>query len=176
MRNGNLGSPIVPDIRPATEADLPFILGIVNEAIQNTTAIWDLAPMTMDARRAWFLERQADGFPILIAEDGGTPVGFASYGRFHPKEGYKLTVEHSVYVAPEAQGRGIGRMLLTALTDHAAAHGFHTMVGLIEAENKASIAVHLWAGFAQAGVLRQAGQKFGRWLDVVYMQKMLSPP
>lgn len=176
MPPGNKGSAFVPAIRDAAESDLPFILGIVNEAIQNTTAIWDLAPMTLDARRAWFAERRAGGFPILIAEDNGTQAGFGSYGQFHPKEGYRLTVEHSVYVAPQAQGRGVGRALLTALTDHAATHGFHTMVGLIEAENKPSLALHRWAGFAEAGVLRQAGRKFGRWLDVVYMQKMLSAP
>ena len=164
----------MPGIRDATEADLPRILAITNEAILNTTAIWDLAPMTMDVRRAWYLDRQNEGFPVLVAEAEGAAIGFGSYGRFHPKEGYKLTIEHSVYVAPEAQGRGVGRALLSALTGHAAACGMHTMVGLIEAENTASIALHKWAGFSQAGVLRQAGQKFGRWLDVVYMQKMLS--
>ena len=165
----------MPKLRDATEADVPRILDITNEAIANTTAIWDLEPMTLEARLAWFRDRAAAGFPILVAEVDEAIAGFGSYGAYHAKAGYKFTVEHSVYVAPPAQGLGLGKLLLSALIQHAAARGKHVMVGSIEAGNTASIALHKWAGFTEAGIVREAGWKFGRWLDALYMQKILPP-
>jgi phosphinothricin acetyltransferase len=166
----------VATIRDAAEADLPRILEITNQAILHTTAVWTLAPTTLPARRAWLEERTGRGFPVLVAEQNGDVLGFASYGDFRPWEGYRHTVEHSVYVHPEAQGRGVGRALLTALLAHAEGRGFHVMVGGIEAGNTASVALHKWAGFEEAGVLREVGRKFGRWLDLLFMQKMLAGP
>ncbi len=164
----------VPEIRDADEPDLPRILAITNHAILHTTAVWSLSPTTMDARRAWLRERVAGGFPVLVADAAGTVLGFASYGAFRPWEGYRYTVEHSIYVHPEAQGRGVGRALLTALIADAGRRGFHVMIGGIEAGNTASVALHKWAGFEDAGVLREVGRKFDRWLDLLFMRKHLS--
>jgi len=160
-------------IRDATEAEVPRILEITNEAILNTTAIWDWAPMTLDQRLGWYRERVGRGFPVIVAEDAGRVTGFGAYGAYHAKEGYKYTVEHSVYVAPEAHGRGIGTQLLASLIQHATAKGMRIMVGAIDASNTASIALHKKAGFVEAGIIREAGWKFGRWLDALYMQKFL---
>jgi phosphinothricin acetyltransferase len=167
---------LAPDIRDATEADLPRILAIINHAIEHTTAIWSLAPETLDQRHAWLRNRTASGFPVLVAESDGVVLGFASYGVFRPWEGYSHTVEHSVYVHPDTQRRGVGRALLTALIADAQAGDRHAMIGAIEASNEASIALHERAGFAAAGVLREVGRKFGRWHDLLFMQKLLSAP
>jgi phosphinothricin acetyltransferase len=110
-------------IRDATEADLPRILEIANEAIANTTAVWSLAPATPETRKAWLLDRRGRGFPVLVADRDGAVLGFASYGDFRPWDGYLHTVEHSLYVHPEAQGRGVGRALLAALVERAGAQG-----------------------------------------------------
>jgi phosphinothricin acetyltransferase len=166
----------MPAIRDATEADLPRILEITNHAILHTTALWTLAPATLETRLAWLRERTARGFPVLVAEQDADVLGFASYGDFRPWEGFLYTVEHSVYVHPNAQGRGVGRALLTALIAHAEASGRHVMIGAIEAGNMASVALHKWAGFEEAGVLRQVGRKFDRWLDLLFMQKILGGP
>ena len=163
----------MPTMRDATDKDVPAILDITNEAILNTTAIWDLRPITLDARAAWFQERRAAGFPVLVAEDNGAVIAFASYGAFHAKAGYRQTAEHSIYVSPSAQGKGLGRVLLTALLARAEDQGMHVMVGLIEAGNLRSIALHKQAGFREAGVLREVGRKFGRWLDLIYMERRL---
>jgi L-amino acid N-acyltransferase len=161
------------EIRDATEADLPDILEITNEAIANTVAVWTLAPTTLAARRDWFNDRRARGFPVLVAQGGGSVIGFASFGDFRPWEGYLHSVEHSLYVRPEAQGRGAGKALLAALIDRATAMGKHVMIGGIEAGNAASIALHRRAGFEEAGTLREVGRKFDRWLDLLFMQKIL---
>jgi L-amino acid N-acyltransferase len=166
----------MPEIRDATEADLPRILAITNEAIANTTAVWSFAPATLEARTVWLRERQARGFPVLVATDGATVVGFASFGDFRPWEGYLHSVEHSIYVAPEAQRRGAGAALLAALIGRAEALGKHAMLGGIEAGNTASLALHRRFGFQEVGRLPEVGKKFGRWLDLVFMQKMLGGP
>ena len=110
---------------------------------------------------------------MLVAAEGETVLGFATYGDFRPFAGYALTVEHSVYVDPAAQGRGLGGALLRALVNRAREAGLHVMVAGIEASNTASIALHQREGFQNAGVLRQVGRKFGRWLDLLFMQKFL---
>jgi phosphinothricin acetyltransferase len=103
-------------------------------------------------------------------------LGFASYGDYRPWDGYLHTVEHSIYIHPDAQGRGLGRALLAALIERAEAQGKHVMVAGIEAKNAASIALHRRAGFEEAGQLREVGRKFGRWLDLLFMQKTLPGP
>ncbi len=163
----------MPIIRDATEADLPAILAITNQAIAETTAVWNNTPATLEARAAWLRDRRGRGFPVLVAEDAGEVLGFASFGDFRPFEGYLHTVEHSIYVAPGAQRRGIGAALLDALVARAAAMGKHVIVGGIEAGNGASLALHRRAGFVEVGRLPEVGRKFGRWLDLVFMQKML---
>jgi L-amino acid N-acyltransferase YncA len=166
----------MPEIRDATAADLPRILAITNEAIANTTAVWSFSPATLEARAAWLRERQGRGFPVLVATDATPVLGFASFGDFRPWEGYLHTVEHSIYVAPEAQRRGAGAALLAALVERAEALGTHVMIGGIEAANEASLAMHRRAGFEEVGRLREVGRKFGRWLDLVFMQRTLGGP
>jgi phosphinothricin acetyltransferase len=161
-------------VRDATEADLPAILAIINEATLNTTAVWGIAPTTLEARLAWWRERVEAGFPVLVAAEGDAVLGFASYGSFRPWEGYKHTVEHSVYVDAAARGKGVGRVLLAALIDHATASGKHVMVAGIDASNAVSIRLHEAHGFTRAGTLTQVGRKFDRWLDLLFMQRVLS--
>jgi phosphinothricin acetyltransferase len=163
----------MPAIRDATEADLPTILAITNQAIAETTAVWNNTPATLEARGAWMRDRQGRGFPVLVAADGAEVLGFASFGDFRPFEGYAKTVEHSIYVATTAQRRGVGAALLSALVERAEAMGKHVIVGGIEAGNVASIALHARAGFVEVGRLPEVGEKFGRWLDLVFMQKRL---
>jgi L-amino acid N-acyltransferase YncA len=160
-------------VRDATEDDLPAILRIINDATRNTTAVWSLAETTLVARRAWWQERLAAGFPVLVAEDHDGVLGFASYGQFRPWEGYLHTVEHSVYVDEAARWRGVGRGLLGALIDRAAQTGKHAMVAGIEAGNLASIRLHETLGFTRAGTLTEVGRKFDRWLDLLFMQLIL---
>jgi len=161
-------------IRDADDSDLPRILEITNEAIANTTAVWSLAPATLETRRAWLAERRARGFPVLVAIDqGGALLGFASFGDFRPWEGYLHTVEHSVYVDTRARRRGIGAALVEALIPRAQALGKHVMIAGIEAGNTISIELHRKLGFAETGRLLQVGRKFDRWLDLVFMQRAL---
>jgi phosphinothricin acetyltransferase len=164
----------MPTIRDATEADLPQILAITNAAIVETTAVWNNTLATLETRGAWMRDRQARGFPVLVADDAGEVLGFASFGDFRPFEGYLHTVEHSIYVATSAHRRGVGSALLAALVERATAMGKHVIVGGIEAGNAASLALHARAGFVETGRLPVVGQKFGRWLDLVFMQKMLN--
>ncbi len=160
-------------IRPAAEPDLPAILEITNEAIRNSTALWTITPATLQSRREWALGRAAEGFPVLVAEQAGHVLGFGSYGRFRPFEGYAHTVEHSLYVHKDARRLGVGRSLLAALLDHAAQAGKHVMIGGIEARNAGSISLHEQAGFTRSALLLQVGRKFDRWLDLLFMQKRL---
>jgi phosphinothricin acetyltransferase len=160
-------------IRDAVESDFPEILAITNDAILNTTAVWTLTPATLEQRLAWWRDRAAAGFPVLVAAEGETVLGFASYGAFRPFEGYLHTVEHSIYVAAAARGRGTGRALLSALIDHAAAAKKHVMVAGIEAGNEVSLKLHAALGFVETGRMREVGRKFDRWLDLAFMQRML---
>jgi phosphinothricin acetyltransferase len=162
------------NVRDATEDDLGRILEITNEAIEHTTAIWSLEPTTLDERQVWFRARRERGYPVLVAEglDGGV-LGFASYGEFRPRAGYRYTVEHSIYVDAAERGRGIGTALLSALIDRALAAGVHVMVGGIDCQNAGSIRLHERFGFTTTGQLHQVGRKFDRWLDLVYMQRIL---
>ena len=160
-------------IRDATEDDLPRIVAITNHAIAHTTANWNYAPVTLEQRRAFLLARQARGFPVLVAEDESGVTGFAAYGDFRAFDGYAHTVEHAIYVDPQAQGRGVGKALLAALIDRARHAGMHVMIGGIDAGNDISIALHRRFGFVETGRMPQIGRKFDRWLDLVLMQKML---
>jgi L-amino acid N-acyltransferase len=162
----------VVTIRPATEADLPAILAIYNDAVTKTTAIWNEAPSTLDSRRVWFAERRKGGFPVLVADADGVS-GYGTFGQFRPFEGYRHTVEHSVYVLDEAQGKGLGRMLLAALIEEARRMGKRVMIGAIDASNYASLALHETMGFEEAGRLPGVGEKFGQRLDLVLVQLTL---
>lgn len=165
----------MPDvtIRSAEDADLPAILTIYNDAVVNTTAIWNDHLSDLEGRRVWWQQRIADGFPVLAAERDGQCVGYATYGPFRPNDGYRQSRELSVYVSKSHRGNGIASALLQALEDYARAHDVHVLIGGIEAGNQASIALHAKHGFKQAAYLEQVGRKFERWLDLVLMQKIL---
>lgn len=160
-----------PVIRPATAADLPAITAIYNEAGVGTTASYDLEPVSVDERRAWWQNKLAHDHPVLVSEVDGEVTGFAAYGTFRDKAGYAHTVEHSVYVADGHRAAGVGRMLMSALVDHAIGHGVHVMIGVLDADNEASVAFHERLGFVEVGRMPEVGFKFGRWLDAVFVQR-----
>lgn len=161
-------------IRDATEADLPAILALHNHHIANTTSIWRTVLADLAERQAWFADRKAKGFPVLVAEqDDRAFLGYASYGPFRAGDGYDGTVENSVYVALDAQGRGIAKALMEALLSHASRDGRHTMVAGIALPNDASVALHRRLGFVEKGILVGIGRKFGRSLDLMLMQRPL---
>jgi phosphinothricin acetyltransferase len=162
-------------LRDANEGDLHRILEITNHAIVHTTAIWSVEPTTLDERTAWFHGRRQRGYPVLIAEGAdGRVLGFASYGEFRPREGYRHTAEHSLYVDAAMRGRGIGSALLAAVINHAVSAGVHVIVAGIDGDNTGSIRLHERFGFATTGHLREVGHKFDRWLDLVFMQRILN--
>nr|WP_316653206.1 N-acetyltransferase family protein [uncultured Gellertiella sp.] len=160
-------------IREATPGDIPAILAIYNDAVRETTAIWNDVIVDFDNRRRWMEERQARAYPVLVAERDGRAVGYASYGDWRPHDGYRHTREHSIYVDSANRGRGIGKALLAALIDAARAQGVHVLIGCIEAENTGSIALHRSLGFREVGTFREVGQKFGRWLDLACLELVL---
>ena len=160
---------------PASAA--PAILAILNDAIVTSTAHYDYRPRPPESMRPWFEAKRRGGYPVIGAlAEGGLLAGFASYGTFRAWPAYKYTVEHSVYVHHEHRGRGVGRELLTRLVSRAIEQGCHVLIGGIDAENHASIRLHEKLGFAHAGTLKQAGFKFGRWLDLLFYQLTLPTP
>lgn len=164
-------------MRPAQAADLPAILDIYNEVIASSTAIYSLEPSTLQERASWLAARTASGFPVLVAELGGTVAGFASFGEFRGLwPGYRYSVEHSVHVRSDLRARGIGRELTAALFPLAAAMGKHLMIGAIDADNDISLRMHARLGFVRVGHMREVGRKFGRWLDLVLLQRYLDTP
>ena len=153
------------------------ILAIFNDAILHSTALYEYQPRTRQRIDDWFAAKAQGGFPVLgIENDDGTLAGFGSYGTFRAFPAYKYTVEHSVYVHRSQRGRGIGVALMSQLIDAARGQDYHVMVGAIDMDNQASIALHTRLGFTHAGTLRQAGFKFGRWLDVGFYQLTLATP
>ncbi|WP_374439396.1 GNAT family N-acetyltransferase [Pseudomonas panipatensis] len=162
-------------IRDASEADLGGIRDIYNDAVRNTTAIWNDVEVDLDNRRAWFATRQQQGFPVLVAVAGDEVLGYASYGPWRAFDGFRETVEHSVYIRADQRGQGLGPQLMRALIERARGQGLHVMVAAIESGNAASIALHQRLGFTHNGQMPQVGQKFGRWLDLTFMQLILDP-
>jgi phosphinothricin acetyltransferase len=161
-------------IRPATRDDVPGILVILNDAILNTTASWHHEPRTLEQQLAWFDEKRVEGWPVLVAvTESGDVVGWATFGAFRPWTGYRFTVEHSVYVHPDHRRQGIATRLLTELIEEARRRGMHVMVGGASAENEDSIVLHETLGFERVGRFREVGEKFGRRLDLVFLQLLL---
>jgi L-amino acid N-acyltransferase YncA len=164
-------------ICPAQTTDLPAILDIYNDAVLNTTASYDYEPATLEQRTHWFEQHRQQGFPVLVAMDEASRiVGWGSLSKFRDKIGYQHTVEHSVYVAPDARRQGIGRCIVQALIDEARRMGKHVIIGGVDQSNEASIRLHLALGFEQVAHFRQVGYKFDRWLDLVFLQKLLVEP
>lgn len=162
-------------IRDATEHDLPGICAIYNDAVLNTTAIWNEQPVDLANRQAWFEARKAQQYPILVAEENGEVSGYASFGDWRPFEGFRYSVEHSVYVRNDQRGKGLGARLMQVLIERARERGKYVMVAAIESGNQASIHLHERLGFVTTGQMPQVGIKFGRWLDLTFMQLALNP-
>jgi len=168
----------MPMVRAAIESDLPALLAIYNHVIATSTAVYALESATLDERQAWLSSRCAVGFPVLVAVDSRDDVlGFASFGEWRGAwPGYRYTVEHSVHVRHDVRGQGVGRALVEALFPRALALGKHVMIGGIDAANDASIRFHERLGFEHVAHFREVGHKFGRWLDLVFMQRFLDWP
>lgn len=165
-----------PVFDEATADDLPAIVGIYNDVIATTTAIYRDTPTSLEDRAAWLAERRGDGFPVLVARDetNGDVVGLGSYGWFKASPpGYATTVEHTVLVSPDHRGAGLGTRLLEALLEHARAAGFHMMVGLIDAANTGSIRLHERLGFREVARMPEIARKNGAWVDLVIVQRPL---
>lgn len=153
------------------------ILAILNEAIANSTSLYDYAPRSLESMAGWFKAKQASGFPVIGAVSStGELAGFASYGTFRAWPAYKYSVEHSVYIHRDHRGRGLGLALMRQLIARAVEQQYHVMVGAIDEGNRASVVLHQKLGFSHAGTLRQVGFKFGRWLDLALYQLVLPTP
>ncbi|PYE56635.1 GNAT family N-acetyltransferase [Deinococcus yavapaiensis] len=160
-------------LRLATREDVPAILEIYNDAVVNSTASYDLAPVSLEDRLAWFDEKTGHDWPILVAIEDGDVIGWGTYGPFRAKPGYRFTVEHSVYVKAARRGGGIGTELLRALIERARSEGRHVMIAGVDAHNEASLRFHEALGFKRVAHFREIGRKFGRWLDLVFLQLLL---
>ena len=165
------------EIRAAQAADLPAMTEIYNEVIATSAAVYSLVPSSLEERRTWFEARAAAGYPVVVAVQAGDVVGFASFGEFRGSwPGYRYSVEHSVHVRADRRGKGIGTALVSALFPLARSMGKHVMIGGIDAANAGSLRMHERLGFQQAAHLREVGRKFGRWLDLVLVQRFLDEP
>ena len=159
-------------IRPATRADLPIINDIYNHYVLNSTSTFQTEPDTLEDRTKWFT-MHGGPYPVTVAETEGQVVAWASISRYHHRCAYQYTVEDSIYVREDMHGRGIGKALLTDLIERASTIGHHSIIASISADQPISIALHEKLGFLKVGCMREAGYKFNRWLDIIYMQKML---
>ena len=161
------------NIQKATLSDVNSILEIVNDAILNTTAIYDYDLRTLEEQTEWFSLKEKNNFPVFVAELNNEIVGFGTYDSFRSKIGYRFTVEHSVYVKEGFAGKGIGKLLLEQLISTAKSENYHVMIGVIDASNENSIRFHEKFGFESIGILKEVGFKFNRWLDANLMQLKL---
>jgi len=167
----------MPQVIDCTRAHADAILAILNDAILTSTALWDYEPRPPRAMDAWFTAKEQGRFPVIgLVDDTGTLRGFGTFGPFRAWPAYKYTIEHSVYVHRDHRGRGLGRILTRANLARAREQGYHNVIAGIEATNAPSRALHLQLGFAPCGVIRHAGFKFGRWLDLELYQYLLDTP
>ncbi len=168
-----IDKPSVSHVLRCDEKHLKNIRDIFNEAILQTTALYEESPRSEATIAAWFAKKKQDGIPIFGVEQQGTVVGFATWGTFRPYPAYSKTAEHSVYIAREYQRRGFGRLLLETIIQEATAREIHLLVAGIDSANEASIALHRHAGFSHAGTIQEAGYKFKRWLNLEFWQRLL---
>lgn len=166
-----MSSPVT--LRDATAADLPEILEIYNDVILTTTAVYSEKPHTLEMRQTWFNERKQAGFPVIAAVQDNKIAGFATYGHFRVWPCYRYTVEHSVYVHRDSRGKGISKLLLNEVVDHARKAGMHAMIAGVDSENDVSLKLHLQFGFEQVARFKEVGFKFDRWLDLIFLELML---
>ncbi len=163
-------------IRPAILEDLPAILTIFNDAILHSTAVYSYSPYTPKMMKEWFKEKESQNLPVFVATQKNSVTGFVTYGKFRARPAYKYTMEHSIYVHPDYRRQGIAKTLMEHIILVATKNNVHALIGGIDAENTVSIEFHKKFGFKQAGILKEVGFKFDRWLDLIFMQKILSTP
>lgn len=161
-------------IREAELRDLPIILDIMNDAILNTTSIYDYGIRNNEFVENWFNKKQLDKMPVLVCEINNKTVAYGSYGIFRAWDAYKFSAEHSIYVHKDFRGQGTGKQLLMALIEKAKKDGYHTMIAGIDADNLSSFNFHKKLGFREVGKFKEVGYKFDRWLDLVFLQLMLN--
>ena len=161
-------------VRLAALDDAEAIRAIYNPEVTGTTVTFDLVPRSLDDQRAW-LAAHAGAHPAVVAVAGDEVVGFGSLSPYRDRPAYATTVEDSIYVAGDWRGRGVGRALLSELVRLAGLHGFHAVMARIVDGHDASIALHRACGVELVGIEREVGRKFGRWLDVALMQKLVPP-
>lgn len=153
------------------------ILAILNDAILNSTALYDYKPRTAERMLAWFESKRQGNYPVIgIVSDDGELMGFASYGAFRPWPAYKYTIEHSLYVAGPWRRRGVGSLLLKKVIERAISQEYHVLIGGIDATNAGSISLHERFGFERVATMRQVGFKFAGWLDLCFYQLTLPTP
>lgn len=153
------------------------ILAVFNDAIVNSTALYDYKPRTMEMMKTWFETKGRGNYPVIgVENDSGELMGFGSYGTFRAWPAYKYSVEHSVYVDGRFRGQGLGKRILQEIIEAAQGQGYHMMIGAIDSSNAVSIRLHERLGFSHCGTIREAGFKFGRWLDFVFYQRILPTP
>ena len=160
-------------IRAYQTEDTEAILDIINHNILHSTSLYDYSVRSFEQQKAILEEKIQKGFPVIVAENKGEVLGFGMYSEFRFREAYQFTVEHSVYVAENYLGKGIGKLLLSELIQLAKAQGLHTMIGVIDSENQGSIEFHEQFGFKTVGIIKESGYKFDRWLDSVFVQLLL---
>ncbi|MPM32610.1 L-methionine sulfoximine/L-methionine sulfone acetyltransferase [bioreactor metagenome] len=163
-------------IREANKKDLMDILEIYNDAILNTTAIYDYKVHNLDDRIQWYEKKEQEGYPLLVFEEKGKAVAFATFGPFRAWPAYKYTIEHSVYVHKDYRNQGIATKLMQEIIKIANAKGYATLVAGIDAANEGSIKMHEKLGFEFSGVIKKAGYKFNKWLDLAFYQLDLNGP
>ena len=163
------------EIRDAALPDIAQITSIYNSIVLTSTAIYNDRPATADERTAWWRRRIEQGFPVVVAVEGSSILGFGSFGEFRSWPGYRFTVECTVHIREDARGRGIGSQLLAELITRARALGKHVIVAGVDSENHASLRFLERHGFVHAGQLREVGFKFGRYLTLNFLQYQLSP-
>lgn len=161
-------------VRPATAADLPAINDIYNHYVQHSTCTYQEEPEPLAGCEEWF-RQHGENHPVIVAVEEAKVVGWGSLSAYHKRSAYRRTVENSVYVHPEHHRRGIGSLLLQDLIRRARELGHHAIIAGIDGEQAASVALHARFGFEKVGHLKAVGFKFGRWLDVIYMELRLGP-
>ena len=166
------GSVVDVHVRSATVEDAPAVLEIYNHEVLTSTVTFDLVPRTLAEQESWITDRSG-AHVVLVVEDDGEVVGFGAQSQYRERAGYATTVEDSVYVHEDHRGKGVGRLLLAELVERATAHGFHALMAKVVGDHQASINLHAAAGFDVVGHEREVGRKFGRWLDVVLLERLL---
>ncbi len=164
-------------LKPCTEKQLPEILAIFNDAILNSTALYEYKIRTLERMNAWYADKIKGNYPVVGAFDNnGALLGFSTYGMFRVQPAYKYTVEHSVYVRSDVRGSGLGKVLLHEIVKKAKEQNFHVLVGVIDASNAVSMKLHENEGFVLTGIMKESGYKFGKWLDAAFYQLILKTP